>query len=105
LTGKLFGDKGYIGRKLAATLLKRGLALLAKVRKNMNALPMTLADKTLLMARNTAETIIGHIKAFCSLNLPKHRSPLNVFIHLIAALTAYQLNPIQTHYALALTRA
>ena len=26
LTGKLFGDKGYIGRKLAEELLHRGLA-------------------------------------------------------------------------------
>jgi Transposase DDE domain len=95
LTGKLFGDKGYIGKKLAATLLRQGLALMTKVRKNMKALPMTLADQLLLKARNMAETIIGQIKAFSSLNLPKHRSPLNAFIHLIAALTAYQLNPIQ----------
>ena len=64
---------------------------MTKVRKNIKALPMTLADKILLKARNMAETIIGHIKAFSSLNLPKHRSPINAFIHL----TAYQLNPIQ----------
>jgi hypothetical protein len=95
LTGKLFGDKGYIGTELANRLLRQGLALMTKVRKNMKALPMTLADKMLLKARNMAETIIGHIKAFSSLNLPKHRSPVNAFIHLIAALTAYQLNPIQ----------
>ena len=95
LTGKLFGDKGYIGRKLANTLLRQGLALMTKVRKNMKSLPMTLADKMLLNARNMAETIIGHIKAFSSLNLPKHRSPINAFIHLIAAITAYRLNPIQ----------
>jgi hypothetical protein len=95
LTGKLFGDEGYIGKKLASTLLRHGLELMTKVRKNMKSLPMTLADMMLLQARNMAETIIGHIKAFSSLNLPKHRSPVNAFIHLIAALTAYQLNPIQ----------
>lgn len=49
----------------------------------------------LLNARSMAETIIGHIKAFSSLNLPKHRAPLNAFLHLLAALTAYQLNPIK----------
>ena len=42
-----------------------------------------------------AETIIGHIKAFFSLNLPKHRAPLNAFLYLLAALTVYQLNPIK----------
>ena len=95
LTGKLFGDKGYLGKKRASALLKRGLVLMTKVRKNMKALPLTLTDKLLLNARNRAETIIGHLKAFSSLNLPKHRAPLNAFLHLLAALTAYQLNPIK----------
>src|SRR5215467_6776445 len=95
LTGKLFGDKGYLGKQRAAALLKRGLVLLTKVRKNMKALPLTLTDKLLLNARNRAETIIGQLKAFSSLNLPKHRAPINAFLHLLAALTAYQLNPIK----------
>jgi Transposase DDE domain len=95
LTGKLFGDRGYLGKKLAAALLKRGLALMTRVRKNMKALPLTLTDKLLLNARNMAETIIGHIKAFTSLNLPKQRAPTNAFLHLLAALTAYQLNHIK----------
>jgi hypothetical protein len=64
LTGKLFGDKGYLGKQRAAALLKRGLMLLTKVRKNLKALPLTLTDKLLLNARNMAETITGHIKAF-----------------------------------------
>jgi hypothetical protein len=59
----------------------------------MKSLPMTLADKTLLNARNMAETIIGHLKAFASFNLSRHRSRVNALIHLIA----YQLNPIHTH--------
>jgi hypothetical protein len=64
LIGKLFGDKGYLGKKPAAALLKRGLALLTKVRKNMKALASTSTDKLLLNARNMAEIIIGHLKAF-----------------------------------------
>ncbi len=99
LTGKLFGDKGYLGKKRAAALLKRGLVLMTKVRKNMKALPLTLTDKLLLNARNMAETIIGHIKAFSSLNLPKHRSPINAFLHILAALTAYQIDPIKPNLA------
>ena len=95
LTGKLFGDKGYIGKQLAQQLLRRGLALFTRVRKNMNSLPLSMADKILMNARNMAETIIGHIKAFSSLNLPKHRAPINAFLHLLAALTAYQINPIK----------
>src|SRR3954468_11429762 len=95
LIGKLFGDKGYIGRKLAEDLLRRGLTLFTRVRKNMTSLPLSLQDKALLNARNMAETIIGHIKEFSSLNLSKHRSVINAFVHIIAAITAYQINPFK----------
>src|ERR687898_1770853 len=77
LTGKLFGDKGYIGQKLAEDLVRRGLTLFTRVRKNMKSLPLSLQDKALLNARNMAETIIGHIKEFSSLNLSGHRSAIN----------------------------
>ncbi|HKI35287.1 MAG TPA: IS982 family transposase [Gemmataceae bacterium] len=94
LAGKIFGDKGYLGKKLADELLRRGLALMTRVRKNMKALPMSLLDKLLLNGRNIAETIIGNIKEFSSLNLPRHRSVTNAFVHLIAALTNYQMKPL-----------
>jgi hypothetical protein len=103
LLGKLFGDKGYIGKKLAEKLLRRGLTLFTRVRKNMKALPLTMPDKLLLNARNMAETIIGSIKQFSSLNLPKHRLPLNAFLHILAALTAYQINPIKPKFKLPST--
>src|SRR3954451_15699527 len=64
LIGKLFGDKGYLGQKLAEDLLRRGLTLFTRVRRNMKSLPLSLQDKALLNARNMAETIIGHIKEF-----------------------------------------
>jgi hypothetical protein len=93
LIGKLFGDKGYIGQKLAEDLLRRGLTLFTRVRRNMKALPLSLQDKALLNARNMAETIIGHIKEFSSLN--QHRSVINAFVHIITAITAYQINPFK----------
>src|SRR5215218_9317588 len=93
LTGKLFGDKGSIGQKLAEDLLRRGLTLFTRVRRNMKSLPMSLHDKVLLNARNMAD--IGHIKEFSSLNLSKHRSAINAFVHIIAAITAYQINPFK----------
>jgi hypothetical protein len=99
LVGKLFGDKGYIGKNLAKELLSRGLALFTRVRKNMNSFPISMADKLLLNKRNMAETIIGSIKAFSSLNLPKHRLPINGFLHIMAAITTYQLNPIKPNEA------
>ena len=52
-------------------------------------LPLSLQDKALLNARNMAD--IGHIKEFSSLNLSKHRSAINAFVHIIA----YQINPFK----------
>ncbi|MBV8054031.1 MAG: transposase, partial [Deltaproteobacteria bacterium] len=103
LLGKLFGDKGYLGKQLAQALLRRGLTLFTRIRKNMKALPLALPDKLLLNARNMAETIIGSIKQFSSLNLPKHRLPLNAFLHLLAAITAYQINPLKPKFKLPST--
>jgi hypothetical protein len=61
----------------------------------MKSLPLAMPDKILLDARNMAETIIGSIKQFSSLNLPRHRLPLNAFLQILAAITAYQINPIK----------
>lgn len=93
LVGKLFGDKGYIGQKLAQELLRRGLALMTRVRRNMKSLPVSFLDKALLNGRNIAETMIGHIKEFSSLRLPKHRSVFNAFTHITAAIIASQIDP------------
>jgi len=95
LIGKLFGDKGYVGKKLAQDLLKRGLVLMTRVKKNMKSLPMSFLDKSLLNGRNIVETIIGHIKEYSSLRLPKHRSVPNAMTHIIAALVSYQINSLQ----------
>jgi hypothetical protein len=94
LIGKLFGDKGYVGKDLAHQLLRRGLILMTRVRRNMKRLPVSFFDKALLNGRNIVETIIGHIKEFSSLRLPKHRSVFNAFTHLTAAIVAYQINPL-----------
>jgi hypothetical protein len=57
----------------------------------------------LLNARNIVETIIGSIKQFSSLNLPKLRLPINAFLHMSAAMTAYQINLIKPKLKLAPT--
>jgi Transposase DDE domain len=94
LIGKLFGDKGYVGNDLAQRLLRRGLALMTRLRRNMKRLPVSFLEKALLNGRNIVETIIGHIKEFSSLRLPKHRSVFNAFTHITAAIVAYQINPL-----------
>jgi len=57
----------------------------------------------LLNARNIDEIIIGDVKQFSSLNLPRHRLPLNACLHLPAAITAYQTNLLKPKLKLAPT--
>jgi hypothetical protein len=94
LSGKIFGDKGYVSKKVAKILSGRGLFLLTRPKKNMAPLPISVHDDILLKGRSIAETIIGHIKEFSSLRLPKHRSVPNAFTHIIAAIIAYQFQPL-----------
>ena len=44
LTGKCYGDKGYITSMLEE-LLEKGIHLITKVRKNMKNMRLTLQDK------------------------------------------------------------
>lgn len=98
IVGKIFGDKGYVGKKLARSLAIRGLFLITRPKKDMPSLPVSLLDKALLDARSIAETIIGHIKEFSSLRMPKHRSVPNAFTHVVAAVVAYQIQPLTPNY-------
>jgi hypothetical protein len=70
------------------------MALVTRVRRNRKLLPLSVLDKALLNGRNIAQTIIGHIKEFSSLRLPKHRSVVNAFTHITATIIAYQINPL-----------
>jgi hypothetical protein len=99
LIGKLFGAKGYLGQKRAGELLRPGLALFPRVRKNMKSLPVSMLDKMLLHGRHMAETIIGSIQGCSSLHRPKQRLPIHGFLHIMAALVAYQLDPLKPNHA------
>lgn len=46
--GKIFGDTGYISKKLFEMLYEQGLQLITKIRKNMKNKLMPLKDKLLL---------------------------------------------------------
>ena len=49
--GKIFGDKGYISKKLFEELFERGLQLITTVKKNMKNKLMPMIDKVLLRKR------------------------------------------------------
>jgi hypothetical protein len=62
LTGKLFGDRGYLSKKLFDELLQEGIQLITTVRKNMKNRLIPIMDKLLLRKRFIIETINDQLK-------------------------------------------
>ncbi len=95
LEGLAFGDKGYIGKKLFDTLLKKGLKLITRKRKNMKE-KILLSDyeKQLLNQRGIIETVFDCLKHKYHVWHTRHRSVLNAMANLMAALAAYTIEPL-----------
>jgi transposase len=93
LMGLLFGDKGYIDRKLFLRLYKRGLKLVTGIKKNMENKLMLWHEKILLRKRSLIETVFDYLKNKLQLEHTRHRSPLNMLAHVLTTLIVYQLKP------------
>lgn len=96
LKGLVFGDKGYISKKLFDELLKNGLKLITRKRKNMKGkLELNAFEKQLLNQRNIIETIFDCLKNKYHIWHTRHRSILNAMANLLAALAAYTIEPLK----------
>jgi hypothetical protein len=62
LTDKLYGDKGYLSKALAANLFEKGVTLVTTVRKNMKAKAISLWDRAMLSKRYIIGTINDQLK-------------------------------------------
>lgn len=89
LTGKLFGDKGYISKELTQKLLEGGLQLITPVRKNMQNQLIPMLDKILIRKRAIIETVNDLLKNNAHIDHTRHRSPLNFMVNIISGLIAY----------------
>lgn len=94
LSGKLFGDRGYISQALFEQLWQdHNLFLVTKIRKNMKNRLMLMIDKILLRKRAVIESIIDQLKNISQIEHTRHRSPLNFFVNVLAGLIAYCHRP------------
>lgn len=89
LKGKCFADKGYIGKSTFQNLWEKGLQLITGIRKTMKNYLMPYIDKVLLRKRFIIETVFGILKTQMNLEHSRHRSAVNAFVHIMAALVAY----------------
>lgn len=89
LTGKLFGDRGYISKKLTQLLLDHDVKLITTLKKNMKKQIIGTFDRLLLRKRSIIETINDQLKNICDLEHSRHRSLTNYMSSIVASLVAY----------------
>lgn len=87
--GKIYGDKGYIGKDLFEQLFVDGVHLVTKIRKNMKNSLMLMQDRIMLRKRALIETINDELKNQCQIEHTRHRSFENFITNLLSGLIAY----------------
>jgi hypothetical protein len=93
LEGWLFGDRGYISKKLSQSLEDQGLSLMTTLKKNMKKQFLDPVKKYWLKKRGVVETIIDQLKSILHIQHTRHRSVANYFTNILAALLAYTFKP------------
>lgn len=91
--GKLFGDRGYLGKDLFEELFVNGIHLVTKIKKNMKNSLMNVYDKILLRKRAVVESVNDILKNQCQIEHTRHRSFDNFITNLISGLIAYSFYP------------
>ncbi len=79
ITGKVFGDKGYIGKAIWEQILAKGVKLITPLRQNME-------DKLWLQKRHVND----QLKHMCMIEHSRHRKVEKFLVHLVAGLIAYR---------------
>ena len=91
LSGKLYADKGYIGKKLSEKLKATDVDLITTVRKNMKAKVISAFDRAMLSKRYVIETINDQLKNISQIEHSRHRSETSFMLNLISGVVAYCL--------------
>ena len=91
--GKIYGDKGYLGKDLFDQLFVDGIHLITKVRKNMKKKAMDFFDRVLLRKRAVIESVNDILKNVCYIEHTRHRSVDNFISNLVSGLIAYSFLP------------
>lgn len=91
--GKLYADKGYVGKDLMQLLFADGLHLITHIKNNMKNSLMKMSDKILLRKRSIIETVNDELKNICQIEHSRHRSFSNFLVNMVAGLIAYSFLP------------
>jgi hypothetical protein len=93
MTGKIYGDKGYISQKLFEEMFDLGIKIVTQMRENMKPRTMLMEERLMLKKRSLIESVFHILKDMLHIDHTRHRSPRNFLVNILAALTAYCFYP------------
>ena len=93
ILGKIYGDKGYLGKDLFDILFVDGIHLITKVRKNMKKKAIDFMDKVFLRKRAIIESVNDVLRNVCYIEHTRHRSVDNFISNLVSGLIVYSFLP------------
>ena len=93
IEGHLFGDKGYISKKLFESLYERNIKLITKIKSNMKNKLMDVSEKIMLRKRAVIESVNDFLKNTCQVEHSRHRKLENFLVNLISGIIAYSYLP------------
>ena len=88
--GEVYGDKGYISKKLSDYLKNLGITLLTKSKKNMKPPQLSLFQKIALNQRPIIECTNDSLKNDVYISHTRARAVHAFFANIFAAIAAYQ---------------
>lgn len=100
-SGKLYADKGYIGKNLSEKLAETDVDLDTTVRKNITAKEMSAFDRTMLSKRYIIETINDHLKNISQVGHSRPRSETGFMRNVISGVVSYCLKNQKTRIKLS----
>ena len=100
LFGKLYADKGCIGKAFAQKMKNKGIDLVTRVRKSMLDVMHSEFDRVLLRKRSLVETVFDELKNLCQIEHTRHRSLSNFAVNLMAGIVVCCLQPVKPGIAL-----
>jgi hypothetical protein len=89
--GKLYGDKGYLGKEFFDKLKEKATYVVTSIRKNMKPQILTDYDSQNLNKRSIIETVFNVLKKNLNLDHTRHRSPVNFVVNVFSSICAYCL--------------
>lgn len=89
--GKLFGDRGYVGKNWKFCIAEVGVQLITRVKRNMKPQCLDPFDSAVLRKRGIIEAPFNVMKSQFDLEHTRQRSKIRLLSAIFAALTFYAL--------------